>query len=273
VTGARPPGGSRHLSRSLTAGLFLLAVLVAIAFITLRVARASFEPPAEVAPGVMAVRCAGGVWIYGARVGDEVVLFDAGIDREARPIRALVGALGRRLSDVTDVFLTHGHGDHAAALAAMPGARIHVGAGDVELVEGRRYPGLAARLTAVLLSVAPAPVFDGIDRARDIPVRDGEVVRALPAPGHTPGTVAYLFRGVLFGGDALGLADGRLGAGPPLFDGDPEESRRSARALAREVAARPPAVICTGHDGCSTPGSGARLLATLLAVGPRAPGD
>jgi glyoxylase-like metal-dependent hydrolase (beta-lactamase superfamily II) len=116
-------------------------------------------------------------------------------------------------------------------------------------------------------------VQDGIDRARDVRLPDGEVVRALPAPGHTPGAVAWLFRGVLLAGDALGLGEGRLGSGPPLFDLDADESRRSARALARELEARPPQVICTGHDGCTAPGAAPRMLSALLARPPGPPGD
>jgi glyoxylase-like metal-dependent hydrolase (beta-lactamase superfamily II) len=132
---------------------------------------------------------------------------------------------------------------------------------------------MAARITAVLLDVKPVTVTDAIERARDVPLPDGEVVRALPVPGHTPGAVAWLFREVLLAGDALGLPDGRLGAGPPLFDLDPDESRRSARALARELEPRPPRVICTGHDGCTSPGEAVRMLATLRATPPRPPGD
>jgi len=265
VTGAGTAGGRRRTFRALASGLFLLAVLAVIALLTLRMARGAFDPPVEVAPGLVAVRCAGGVWLYGARAGKALVLFDTGIDPAGRPVQALAGALGGGLGDVTDVFLTHGHADHVAGLGAMPGARVHSGLADADLVEGRRYPGWAARITAFLLGARPAHVEDGIDRARDVALPDGEVVRALPSPGHTPGAVAWLFRGVLLAGDALGLAEGRLGAGPPLFDLDPDESRRSARALARELEAHPPQVICTGHDGCTAPGAAPRMLSALLA--------
>ena len=53
--------------------------------------------------------------IYGVRVGDKVILFDAGVGTEGRALDALLGALNARRDDVSQVFLTHGHFDHVAA--------------------------------------------------------------------------------------------------------------------------------------------------------------
>ena len=49
-------------------------------------------------------------------------------------------------------------------------------------------------------------------------------------PGHTPGSYAFLYDGVLFVGDAMLFKQGRLDRGPKLLDGDKEApSARSPR--------------------------------------------
>src|SRR5262245_2147570 len=98
-------------------GLFILAIIVALlgggAAVALRVARGKPSGVEEIKPGVVAASSISS-YVYAAKVGNKVILFDAGADPEARPIDALLGWLHAARSDVTDVFVTHGHGDHTA---------------------------------------------------------------------------------------------------------------------------------------------------------------
>lgn len=257
----------RRIRRAIVGSAFLLAVVVLLGANTLLLARGAFDHPVDVMPGLVGVRSFGGVWCYAARAGDRVILFDAGMDSDGDPVVALVAALGDKLERVTDVFLTHGHADHTAGLAVLPGARVHAGEADAPFVEGKRFPGVGARIAAFMLSTGPAPVSHRIERAETDAVPGGEVVRAIPVPGHTAGSMAYLYRGVLFAGDALGFKNGRLEPGPPLFDLAPDAAWHSARALARDLASSPPLAVCTGHDGCTPVGAAPRLLAAMLAAG------
>ena len=104
---------------------------------------------------------------------------------------ALLDAASRAGGEVRRIALTHGHGDHVGALDAlkvqmgdsvevlMPelDARIHAGE---HVVEGK-LPGSWPKLTT----------------KPDVLLRGGERVGSLeviPAPGHSPGHVAYLDR-------------------------------------------------------------------------------
>jgi glyoxylase-like metal-dependent hydrolase (beta-lactamase superfamily II) len=104
---------------------------------------------------------------------------------------ALLDAASRAGGDLRRIALTHGHGDHVGALDAlkvqmgdsvevlMPelDARIHAGE---HVVEGK-LPGSWPKLTT----------------KPDVLLRGGERVGSLeviPAPGHSPGHVAYLDR-------------------------------------------------------------------------------
>src|SRR5262249_8454111 len=118
-------------------GLFYLLVVVAVLAVlagaAIRLGRGKVGAPLTVKPGRVAVENSGGIYVFAARVGGHVVLFDTGADPEGRPIDVAVGALGGSRADVTDIFLTHGHGDHTAGAAQLPRAKVHLGSGDVAL--------------------------------------------------------------------------------------------------------------------------------------------
>src|SRR5438067_7903510 len=96
------------------AGLVLVA-LVVLAPIGMRMSRGGFKPPIEVKPGFMSID-AGGVEVYAARAGSKVILFDASMDEQGRAVDALLASMKATRADVSDVFVTHGHPDHIAAV-------------------------------------------------------------------------------------------------------------------------------------------------------------
>ena len=89
------------------------------------------------------------------------------------------------------------------------------------------------------------------------PVRDtlfvlgADTVFAYPVPGHTPGSTAYVFRGILFVGDAMNWRPftGWSGARPEMSD-DVAESDRSLAALWRRLPPGSVHVVCTAHAKC-----------------------
>jgi glyoxylase-like metal-dependent hydrolase (beta-lactamase superfamily II) len=195
------------------------------------------------------------------------------MDPEGRALQVLVDALGGDLSSVSDVFLTHGHFDHVAAAKRCPNARIHIGAGDADVL-AHRTPARAVvpRLFGTLLSVPAIEASDRLVGRQTIEVGDGEVVLALPLPGHTPGSYAYLFDGVLFTGDALYVSQGHMTLSEP---DDPTLERASCDgvsqlgALLRENRI---SQVCTGHRGCTPPLDTSQALETiLLAATPPCP--
>jgi glyoxylase-like metal-dependent hydrolase (beta-lactamase superfamily II) len=201
-----------------------------------------------------------GAWLYAVQFPDGVALVDAGRDAKGRPIDAALELLGARRSAVTDVLLTHGHPSETMGLAALRGARVHAGVGDVPIITGRERPGRGVdRVMGMVLPRTRSQVEDPIPAEKALEI-GGERILALPVPGHSLGSTAYLIRGVLFVGDAASIRDGRLTPGPRFMSEDPGGAERALVRLARRVASEGVSRICTTHAGCSAAGVGEALL-------------
>ena len=249
--------------------LVLAIILGAIgggAVVALRIARGKPSAAETIKPNVVAVSAAG-IYNYAVRVGSKVMLFDTGADPGGHPVDAALAALGAGRNDVSDVFLTHGHGDHTAGAAGLGSAKIRIGQGDVALAEGKAVPdALAAKLMVKVLAAPPVTVSDQIAGTgiQTIDVGDGKQVKAFPMPGHTPGSYAFLYDGVLFVGDAILLKQGRLDRGPSFLDGDKEGAKRAIASLKQQLGDTEVETICTGHGGCTPKGLGKNLLDDLI---------
>ena len=193
-------------------------------------------------PGGIESVCSRGsiTWIVPVSDGG-VVLVDTGFDEEARAIRQAVG--DRRIHGI---LLTHGHVDHAAGTASLD-APVWVGRDDAPALRGEpNFPALYPRL---------GEAFGGIPKAKGAihEVMGGEVLvfgdrsfSAIPVPGHTRGSTAWLLGDVLFGGDAVQspLTDGIYPA-PIGFTEDIVQAYASLRRL-REVPFR---TLADAHYG------------------------
>ena len=145
---------------------------------------------------------------FGVLIHDQATGRTASIDAgEEAPILAALQETGWRL---TDLFITHHHSDHIAALLPLK-----------ERFDAR-----------VVAPAADAHRIPGIDRA----VREGDEVQlgetdfhVIETPGHTSGHIAYYSEAakVVFAGDTLfSLGCGRL------FEGTPEQMWTSLSKLA-----------------------------------------
>jgi glyoxylase-like metal-dependent hydrolase (beta-lactamase superfamily II) len=247
-------------------GLVLsLAVLLLVVVVFLRVARHHFEAPEPVRASVLRVH--GTVAdFFVARAGTRVLLFDAGVDPEGRGLDAALTVMHAGRQDVSDIFITHGHADHVAAATLCPHARLHGGAGDREVMSGQRPPEpTVGRLFRRLLPVAPVRLTDAITEHVEIPVGDGPRVLAIPFPGHTPGSMAYLYEGVLFVGDSMNYETDRLTFAFALFSVDIAENRRRIATLPTALALDDVQVVCTAHGGCTREADTRRLLDDVIA--------
>ena len=82
-------------------------------------------------------------------------------------------------------------------------------------------------------------------------LRPLHTVRAFSMPGHTAGSVAYLFRGVLFVGDGASHSGSRL---RPARAGYSDDTRLARRSLGRVLDALPAGavrLVCTAHARCA----------------------
>lgn len=242
----------------ISASLVLVAILLAAGGYMAAVLPRPQGPRVEVAPGVVGVYD-GFAYSYLVRRGDAVVLVDAGNDPKARAILAELGREGLDGHAVQAILLTHGHYDHWRGAEAFPGAPVYVAAADHPLV--RRLVLPVAKLTQLSTRlVRPKPYAGTVHEVlpgQNLSLAGSDFV-VVPLPGHTAGSVGYLWQDVLFVGDAV--FGTRAGVRPPpwFISDDASESRRSLGRL----ATLPFTVLADGHVGV-THDAHARITAWL----------
>jgi glyoxylase-like metal-dependent hydrolase (beta-lactamase superfamily II) len=237
----------------------------------MRSGRGKVASGGEIKPGIYGVKSGSAIYLYGAQSGHDVILFDTGADPEGKPVDGVVRGLLASRPDVRTVFLTHGQYDHTAGAVSLPaGVHIYLGAPDVDLAAGLVAPdALATRLLSWVMQTPPLKATDLLTGPQTIPVGNDKVVKAFPVPGHTPGSFAFLYDGVLFVGDIMILQEGKLETTPSYFDAHPEANKASIRALRTQLGNDIVDVVCTGHGGCTPQGQGRSLLDDLIArLGP-----
>src|SRR5687768_6734118 len=145
--------------------------------------------------------------IYLARTHGGVVAVDLGGTGAKAALERGTRRLDATPEDVRFAFITHAHRDHIGGWATVRRARFVLGLPEVPYFTGSaQYQGLVPS-SAERVSVTERPQAESvavIAVRRDTAFALGsDTLWAFLIPGHTPGSVAYLFRGTLFGGDAL----------------------------------------------------------------------
>jgi len=186
------------------------------------------------------------------KTNDRVLLFDTGAGANLGPgagrLPASLAAAGIDPRRVTDIFISHAHGDHVGGLVnaqgmlAFPNAAIHISAPawtflkgmDVELARTAaiaHHADLVAAITPKVVVFAPgSEIIPG-------------VVKAVAIPGHSPGHSGYLItsgrESLFYIGDALHhyVVSVRKPEWSNGFDSDPRFAATSRRALLERSAA------------------------------------
>ena len=246
-------------------GVVLVGLVVAVVA-GARTMRGKFEAPTEIKPGIAQID-AGGALVVAARVGSKVVLFDAGMDEQGRAIDALLRFMKASRGDVSDIFITHGHPDHIAAVNLFPAARVHAGAADAGWMAGTERPTLLLpRLMTAIMPSVSARLTDPLEGTTEVKLEGGKVVRCLPAAGHTPGSYVYLYDGVLIVGDIMRLSNDRLAALPGPVDNNPQQNRQAVKALKPLLKDAQVDFVSTSHGGTTPVGQGRRMLDAHFAA-------
>lgn len=198
--------------------------------------------------------------VYLARTESGVIAIDLGWWGAERAVEQRLRDLGATATAVTDVFLTHSHRDHIGAWRLVRHARFHTVEAERPLLLGQRphrgwIPRLAER---VKRSAVPRSArLDVRPFARDTTYVFGrDTLYAFLVPGHTAGSAAYLFRGILFIGDAVTFT--RWAGFGPARRGYSDDAAAASAALERLWERIPPGAVrhvCTAHAHCRAYGT------------------
>ncbi len=199
----------------------------------------------EAGPELVGLLSGGYVYAWVLKTPHGAALIDAGADPQGKELLAELAARGVRPEQVHTILLTHGHVDHWAGAHLFPNARVVLGPGEGALLRGEYVQkSLVGRMTR---SMARPPLPAQLEEVKDGEALevDGEPIRAIHVPGHTPGSMVYLWRDVLFIGDVLVRSNRGLDSSPFIFSESNEESRASLRKLKGLEFSR----IADGHAG------------------------
>jgi glyoxylase-like metal-dependent hydrolase (beta-lactamase superfamily II) len=186
------------------------------------------------------------------QTAERVLLFDAGAGANMGPgagkLSASMAAAGVAPATITDIFISHSHGDHVGGLVdgagalAYPNATIHISAAEWEFLKGMTAEQAAAfgignhaaLIAAITPKVAPfAPDAELVPGA----------VKAVDIKGHTPGHSGYLISSgktsLLYLGDTVHhfVISVRRPDWTIAFDADPATAQASRKVLLARSAA------------------------------------
>ena len=165
-----------------------------------------------------------------------IVLIDTTFEYAIRDLVDGMRQLGLDPSQITDVLITHGHGDHFGGVRYLQEQyrpRVHMGPGDWEIVAEVGYVGIGQPL--------PAPGLVAVDGQI---VSTGETaITVYHTPGHTPGTLSFLIPVRIGGVEHLAAFWG----GTAIF-GDLENYAESARRFGEIATEAGADIVLSNHD-------------------------
>jgi glyoxylase-like metal-dependent hydrolase (beta-lactamase superfamily II) len=196
---------------------------------------------------------------------DGITIIDAGLAGHRRDLDKELRAMGRPLSDVRGIILTHGDSDHvgfAERLRSELGIPVYVHSADAARAKGEKPPKTtmgSMKIGAVLGFASYSLRKGGLKTTwlKEVQtVEDGDIL-PLPGspviigmPGHSPGSIAVHIpvADAVFVGDALttrSVLTGKTGAQPAPFTDDPAGALDSLSHLAGLKTAW----VLPGHGG------------------------
>jgi glyoxylase-like metal-dependent hydrolase (beta-lactamase superfamily II) len=185
------------------------------------------------------------------KADERVLLFDAGAGTNfgagAGHLPASLSAAGVEPGDVTDIFISHAHGDHVGGLVDAQGALVFANA-TIHLSEPEWsfLSGMDAETAGNVMISEHAAFIAAVTPRIDAFAPGAEIapglVEAVEIKGHTPGHSGYLISpgqdSLLYVGDAThhSVVSVQKPEWPNGFDGDADTAATSRSALVEQLA-------------------------------------
>ena len=220
----------------------------------------------EIIPGVHKIDGVAGANCYLVTSGQEMVLIDAGMRGSSKILANYLKKLGKNLSDIKYIFITHADIDHVGGAAEMKkttGAKLVIHAGDAGVLagtdKGRNLKGLMRLLKLLSPLMQASPVQADIVLKENTDIAGYKIIST---PGHSEGSISIYIPGkVIFVGDALRSdAAGNLKRPSKMLAADMVEAKKSVQ----EIAGLDFDTLLCGH-GAPVKGDAAARVKELLA--------
>lgn len=208
----------------------------------------------EIIPGVFQIKTPM-VNLYLITEESGLTLVDAGISSAYRRVVDLIARLGRNITELNRILLTHADIDHVGAamqLKSKSGARIYASQIAAEaLAEGHSSRSLKLGVLTPLVGWFESQ-GGGMQVAVDEIVAGGQILpvlgglKVIETPGHTPGHVSYyaVDEKLLFAGDAVRNLPDKVGYNrKKVTNWDHQIMQQSVHKLA---GLKPEIIVC-GH--------------------------
>ncbi len=231
----------------------------------------------ELAPGVYALANGKGGHVHAFLLvnGSELTLVDTMFEDDARVVRQAIDRLGRQVTDLKRIVVTHAHRSHLGGLAALKrasGATVYAHVWEADIVAGDRAAQPVSILPKQSLKLIPFQLGLWLNRPRHVPcpvdelVVEGDAIGPLQVvytPGHSPGHLAFWWpeRRFLVAGDAVATWP-NLCAGWSAFNLNLTQHRVSLTRM----AGLEPAILGVGHGDPITRGASDRLHQVAASV-------
>jgi len=212
----------------------------------------------ELAPGVHSLGHGKGGHVHAFLIDDggELSLVDTLFEGDARLVLEAIDGLGRRVTDLKRIALTHGHRSHLGGLAALKrasGAPVYAHEWEADIVAGERRAQAVTLLPKQSLKLMPFQIGLFLNRPRHDPCPPDETLsegdafgplQVLHAAGQSPGHLAFWWpeRRFLIAGDAVATWP-EFSAGWHAFNLNVDQHRASVRRM----AALEPEILGVGH--------------------------
>jgi glyoxylase-like metal-dependent hydrolase (beta-lactamase superfamily II) len=212
----------------------------------------------ELAPGIHSLGSSKGGHVHAFLIdnGGELTLVDTLFEGDARQVLGAIREIGRSVSDLRRIVITHGHRSHLGGMAALKrasGATLYAHEWEADIVGGDRRAQPVTLLPKQSLKLLPFQLGLFLNRPRHVPcpvdelLADGDVVgplQVLYTPGHSPGHVGFWWpeRSFLIAGDSIATWP-QFGGGWRAFNLNvPQHS-----ASLRRMAALDARIVGVGH--------------------------